>query len=111
MWVQAIEYLEDTLRDSPTALIMVTHDRWFMENLCTQLLELHSGSGYMHSFGGPGSYAGFVEVGYTAHGKPWWRSAVLLSLSLPDQQMCAWVLHGTPWRTPQAGERLWPHAR
>ena len=60
--LQAIEYLEQTLKDSPTALIVVSHDRWFMENLCTQLLELHSGTAYMHSFGGGGSYAAFVEV-------------------------------------------------
>ena len=34
----------------------------FLERVCDQLLELHSGQAYLHAFGGYGSYAAFTEV-------------------------------------------------
>lgn len=54
--MQAIAWLETELSKSDTSLIMVTHDRWFMETVCTRLVELEQGSAHAHAFGGRGSY-------------------------------------------------------
>lgn len=45
------------------ALVLVTHDRAFMENCCNRILELDRGKCFMHDFGGPGSYERFKDVG------------------------------------------------
>lgn len=35
-----IEWLETYLRDMPSALLLVTHDRYFLDNVCSTILEL-----------------------------------------------------------------------
>lgn len=63
MLLQAIAWLETELSKSDTSLIMVTHDRWFMETVCTRLVELEQGSAHAHAFGGRGSYDRYRQVG------------------------------------------------
>lgn len=54
--------MEARLTSSNTTLILVTHDRAFMESVCTGILELDQGTAHLHSFGGPGSYDRFRQV-------------------------------------------------
>lgn len=54
--------MEERLTGSNTTLILVTHDRVFMEAVCTGILELDQGMAHLHSFGGPGSYDKFRQV-------------------------------------------------
>ena len=54
--------MEERLTGSNTTLILVTHDRVFMEAVCTGILELDQGTAHLHSFGGPGSYNKFRQV-------------------------------------------------
>ncbi len=54
--------MEERLTGSNTTLILVTHDRVFMEAVCTGILELDQGTAHLHSFGGPGSYDKFRQV-------------------------------------------------
>ena len=54
--------MEARLTGSNTTLILVTHDRAFMESVCTGILELDQGTAHLHSFGGPGSYDRFRQV-------------------------------------------------
>ncbi len=54
--------MEERLTGSNTTLILVTHDRVFMEAVCTGILELDQGTAHLHSFGGPGSYDRFRQV-------------------------------------------------
>lgn len=49
-----IEWLEDYLSRSATTLIMVTHDRYFLEVICTTILELEDRT--MYSYEGNFSY-------------------------------------------------------
>lgn len=42
--------------------MVVTHDRAFMESVCTSVLELEAGEVTLHNFGGPGSYDRFRQV-------------------------------------------------
>lgn len=56
MDVNTIKWMESNLQRNDLTLMLVSHDRAFMEQLCTRMLELESGSGFLHSFGGAGSY-------------------------------------------------------
>ena len=52
-----IEWLEDYLTKSHTTLLMVTHDRYFLDNVCNEIIELDGGSIYKYN----GNYSYFLE--------------------------------------------------
>lgn len=55
---ETIIWLEEYLRRIKGALLMVTHDRYFLDNVATKILELDKGSAYMHT----GNYTDFLEL-------------------------------------------------
>ena len=55
--VEMIEWLEKYLSQQKTTLLMVTHDRYFLENVCNHILELENGQLYHHK----GNYSYFLE--------------------------------------------------
>lgn len=55
--VKMIEWLENYLDRSGLTLFMVTHDRYFLENVCNTILELHHGKLYTHH----GNYSYFLQ--------------------------------------------------
>lgn len=55
--VGMIEWLEDYLDRSTLTLFMVTHDRYFLENICNTILEMHDGKLYTHH----GNYSYFLQ--------------------------------------------------
>lgn len=59
--LQFIDWMTSTIKDLGATLLLVTHDRAFMEDCCTSILELDSGRGYVHNVGGRGSYQQFRE--------------------------------------------------
>ncbi len=52
-----IEYLEEYLALPNITLLMVTHDRYFLERVCDQILELDRGNIHKYS----GNYSDFLE--------------------------------------------------
>ena len=60
--MQVIRWLEEYLTSKDVSAVVVTHDRAFMESVCTSVLELEHGEVHIHNFGGPGSYERFREV-------------------------------------------------
>jgi ATP-binding cassette subfamily F protein uup len=52
-----VEWLEDFLKRSGSALLMITHDRYFLDNICTEISELENGKMYTYS----GNYSYFLE--------------------------------------------------
>ena len=56
--VRAIEWLEKELVDKRTSLLLVTHDRYFLETTCSFILELDQSSLYKHT----GTYSTFLEA-------------------------------------------------
>jgi len=52
-----IEWLEDYLQQPAITLLMVTHDRYFLERVCNQIVELDQGELYRYS----GNYSDFLE--------------------------------------------------
>lgn len=55
--LEAIEWLENYLSTANTALIMVTHDRYFLDNVTNEIMELDHGKIYRYQ----GNYAYFLE--------------------------------------------------
>ena len=46
--IAMIEWLEKYLQQSNITLLMVTHDRYFLERVCNHIIELESGNLYHH---------------------------------------------------------------
>jgi hypothetical protein len=57
--LQFISWMSDTILSDDMTILLVTHDRAFMEAMCTKVLELDHGKGYLYDLGGPGSYKQF----------------------------------------------------
>ncbi len=55
---EMIEYLEDFLKHFRGALLMVTHDRYFLDEVTNQILEIDKGSSYRYE----SNYSGFLEL-------------------------------------------------
>lgn len=55
--VDMIEWLEKYLQQQKITLLMVTHDRYFLDRVCNHILELEDGKLYHHT----GNYAYFLD--------------------------------------------------
>ena len=55
--IDMIEWLEDYLHKNQTSIFMVTHDRYFLERVCDEIVELHDGHLYRYK----GNYSYFLE--------------------------------------------------
>ena len=55
--IDAVEYLEAQLCKSRRTLLMVTHDRYFLDRVCNTILELDHGSVYCYK----GDYQNYLE--------------------------------------------------
>lgn len=55
--ISMIEWLEKYLQQQNITVLMVTHDRYFLERVCNHIIELEAGNLYHHK----GNYAYFLE--------------------------------------------------
>ncbi|MFA5044438.1 MAG: ABC-F family ATP-binding cassette domain-containing protein [Paludibacter sp.] len=55
--LEMIEWLEDFLKRSKMALLMVTHDRYFLDRVCTNILEIDHQSMFQYN----GNYSYYLE--------------------------------------------------
>lgn len=55
--IDMIEWLEDYLIGNPLTLLMVTHDRYFLDRICNNILEMTDGKMYRHE----GNYSYFLQ--------------------------------------------------
>ncbi|GAA4802785.1 ABC-F family ATP-binding cassette domain-containing protein [Olivibacter ginsenosidimutans] len=55
--IETIEWLEKMLISGQKTLLLVTHDRYFLDNVCTEIKELHQGKLYTYK----GNYSYFLE--------------------------------------------------
>lgn len=55
--IKMIEWLESFLTVNNTTLLLVTHDRYFLDKVCNEIIELAEGNLYVHK----GNYAYFLE--------------------------------------------------
>ncbi|MHB8571457.1 MAG: ABC-F family ATP-binding cassette domain-containing protein [Candidatus Dormibacteria bacterium] len=54
----ALEWLEGFLAGAPQSMLLVSHDRRFLDNVATSVVELENGRGYSY----PGNYSRFVKL-------------------------------------------------
>ena len=55
--LEIIEYLEEYLKRTAYTVLMVTHDRYFLDRVCTSIIELDNGKLYTYL----GNYSYFLE--------------------------------------------------
>ena len=55
--IEMIEWLEAYLSRSSSTLLMVTHDRYFLDRVCNEIIELETGALYRYK----GNYSYFLE--------------------------------------------------
>ncbi len=55
--ISMIEWLENYLSSSATTLLMVTHDRYFLDKVCNNILEMTNGNIHLYK----GNYSYFLE--------------------------------------------------
>jgi ABC transport system ATP-binding/permease protein len=55
--VEMVEWLEDFLTRSQLSVLLVTHDRYFLENITNKIIELENGQIYIYE----GNYSYFLE--------------------------------------------------
>ncbi len=55
--LEMVEWLEDFLNGSPMALLMVTHDRYFLDRVCTDILEID----HQQLFAYKGNYSYYLD--------------------------------------------------
>ena len=61
--IESIQWLEDFLKTSPSAVLMVSHDRAFIDNVCGRTIEITLGRIYDYNV----NYSRFVELRKERH--------------------------------------------
>ena len=61
--IESIQWLEDFLKSSPSAVLMVSHDRAFIDNICPRTIEITLGRIYDYNV----NYSRFVELRKERH--------------------------------------------
>ena len=61
--IESIQWLEDFLKTSPSAVLMVSHDRAFIDNICGRTIEITLGRIYDYNV----NYSRFVELRKERH--------------------------------------------
>src|SRR5512134_1122063 len=97
--VEAIDWLARHLASRPTALVVVTHDRWFLDEVCTSTWEVQGGR--VHTY----------EGGYSAYVLARAERARLAAADEARRQNLlrkelAWLRRGPPARTSKPRFRI-----
>ena len=61
--IESIQWLEEFLKSSPSAVLLVSHDRTFLDNVCNRTLEITLGRIYDYDV----NYSRFVELRKERH--------------------------------------------
>ncbi|WP_454054150.1 ABC-F family ATP-binding cassette domain-containing protein [Clostridium sp. Marseille-Q7071] len=94
-----IEWLENELRNRKSALLMITHDRYFLDRVANKIIEIDNGNIY----GYIGNYSTFIE-------KKLERIELMQSLERKRQNLyrkeLSWVKRGAKARSTKQKARL-----
>lgn len=96
--IATIEWLENALKRQASALIMVTHDRYFLDKICTNILEIDQGKTFFYK----GNYQTYLEqrdLRYLAQSKQEQSLQSLLRVEL------AWLKRGPKARSTKQKAR------
>ncbi|MCD3297454.1 ABC-F family ATP-binding cassette domain-containing protein, partial [Clostridium botulinum] len=96
---ETVKWLEDYLNDRKGALVMITHDRYFLDRVTNRILELHNGNLYSYE----GNYSMFVESKAE-------RQQLMESLESKRQNLLrrelAWIKRGAKARSTKQKARI-----
>ena len=97
--VEAVAWLADHLRRRTSALVVVTHDRWFLDEVCQFTWEVHDGAVDVYE----GGYAAFVLA--TAERARQSDATESRRQNLAKKEL-AWLRRGAPARTAKPKFRI-----
>ncbi len=97
--IDAIAWLEDRLAEYRGGLVLVTHDRHFLDRVTTKILELDRGAGYVHD----GGYDSYLEG--RARREEQAAKAEDRRKNLARTEL-AWLRRGAPARTSKPKARI-----
>lgn len=97
--VAMIEWLEEYLSGKQMTLLLVTHDRYFLDRVCNQIVELDEGKLYSYS----GNFSDFIEK--KAHRETVEASEVDKARNLYRREL-EWVRRMPKARTTKSKSRL-----
>ena len=97
--IDAIAWLEDRLAAHRGGLVLVTHDRHFLDRITTRVLELDRGRGYVHE----GGYGAYLEG--RARREEHAAKAEATRRNLARTEL-AWLRRGAPARTSKPKARI-----
>ncbi|MDN5743532.1 MAG: ATP-binding cassette domain-containing protein [Nocardioidaceae bacterium] len=97
--VEAVDWLATHLAARSSALVVVTHDRWFLDAVCQQTWEVHDGLGDTYE----GGYAAFVLAKAERQ-----RQAAATEQRRQNlvRKELAWLRRGAPARTSKPKFRI-----
>ena len=93
------DWLEDYLKNSKKALVMVTHDRYFLDSVCNRIVELDNGKLYSYEENYSGYLQRKAERMESERASERKRQAIL-------RTELAWVMRGARARTTKQKSRL-----
>src|SRR6195952_4934819 len=102
--VEAVAWLAEHLKRRTTALVVVTHDRWFLDAVCERTWEVHpgpDGAGVVDSY--DGGYAAFVLA--KAERQRQTSASEQRRQNLMRKEL-AWLRRGPPARTSKPKFRI-----
>jgi ABC transport system ATP-binding/permease protein len=97
--VEAVSWLAEHLARRTSALVVVTHDRWFLDEVCTQTWEVHDGVVDVYD----GGYAAFVLA--KAERQRQAAASEARRQNLVRKEL-AWLRRGPPARTSKPKFRI-----
>jgi ABC transport system ATP-binding/permease protein len=97
--VEAVAWLAEHLRRRTSALVVVTHDRWFLDEVCTRTWEVHDGVVDVYD----GGYAAFVLA--KAERQRQAAASESRRQNLVRKEL-AWLRRGAPARTSKPKFRM-----
>jgi ABC transport system ATP-binding/permease protein len=97
--VEAVAWLADHLRNRPSAMVVVTHDRWFLDEVCQWTWEVHDGAVDAYE----GGYAAFVLA--KAERTRQASASETRRQNLARKEL-AWLRRGPPARTSKPKFRI-----
>ena len=97
--VEAVDWLARHLAARPTALVVVTHDRWFLDAVCTETWEVHDAEVDLYE----GGYAAYVLA--RAERQRQTAASESRRQNLVRKEL-AWLRRGAPARTSKPKFRI-----
>jgi ABC transport system ATP-binding/permease protein len=97
--LDGIEWLEDRLSRQKGGVVLVSHDRHLLDRVCTRMLELDRGTGFIHQ----GGYKAFLDGREEREERAATSESVRKNLARRELE---WLRRGAPARTSKSKARI-----